>query len=190
MQEQAHRARRTTICCAPARPSQHLRFPRTAKHLLMKRKAARPSNNSVSACSSTNLQFANSSVEFGHRAACVWGFQSFMVHVCVERECCFTAVVGWPTPARHRQRSEPNHVARKMARNMRTQHGESRCVFGPARPHFSRPANHFRNAVTECRCESCVSACKVPSKSRTVRPQRPTQKTKRLSQLQYVSSIR
>ena len=92
------------------------------------------------------------------------GISKFLVHVCVERECCFSAVVGWPTPARNRQ-SEPNHIARKMARNMRTQHEESRRVFGPAGPHFSRPANHFRNAVTECRCESCVSACKVPTKS-------------------------
>ena len=49
----------------------NLRFPRPAKHLLMKRKAARPSNNSVSACSSSQ-KIACNSVEFGHRAACVW----------------------------------------------------------------------------------------------------------------------
>ena len=56
-------------------------------------------------------------------------------------------VVGWPTPARYRQRSEPNHVACKMAGNKRTEHQESRRVFGPAGPHFSRPANHIRNVV-------------------------------------------
>ena len=84
---------------------------------------------------------------------------SSMWCVCVKRECCFIAVVGLPTPARHRQRSELNHVACKMAANRRAKHEESGRVFDPAGPHFSRPANHFRNAVTVSRYESFVSVC-------------------------------
>ena len=57
---------------------------------------------------------------------------------------------------RHRHRSDPNHVARKMARNRRTENEKSQRVFGPAGPDFTLPEN-------ERRCESFVSACNVPS---------------------------
>ena len=67
-----------------------------------------------------------------------------------------------PCPSSTEVRTQPCH---SQGGNKRTEHEESRRVFGPAGPQFSRPANLFRNAVTECRCESCVSACKVPAKS-------------------------
>ena len=119
----------------------------------LKWKAARPLNNSVSACSSSkNLHFANNSVEFRHRAACLGGPVSSEWCVRVKRECCFTAVVGWSTSARHRQKSEPNHLTRKVAGNRRSEHEETRRVFGPPGPHLSRRASHFRNPVTERRC--------------------------------------
>ena len=41
----------------------------------------------------------------------------------------------------------------------RAKHEESRRVLGPAGPHFSRPANQFRNAVAVSRSESFVSVC-------------------------------
>ena len=121
----------------------NLRFPRPAKHLLMKRKAARPSNNSVSACSSSQ-KIACNSVEFGHRAACVWELKCLAYGAGASSvNAVFTAEVGWHTPARHRQRSEPNHVTRQMAGNTRTKHKELRRVFSPAGPHFSRRCESF-----------------------------------------------
>ena len=107
-----------------------------------------------------NLQTILLSLGTG-RCMCLGIPVSSMLCVCAERECDFTTVVGWPTLARRRQRSEPNHVTRKLAGIRCTEHEESRRVFGPA----SRPANHFRNKVTECRSESLALVCMAPSKS-------------------------
>ena len=57
-----------------------------------------------------NLQFANNSFLVWAQGCMCLGFPvSSIWCVWVERDCCLTAAVGWPTSARHRQKSEPNH---------------------------------------------------------------------------------
>ena len=60
-----------------------------------------------------NLQFANKSVEFGHRAACVWGFHCPVFGACASSaNAVFPLWSDGPHLPVIDMRSEPNHVAR------------------------------------------------------------------------------
>ena len=86
---------------------------------------------------------------------------------------CFTAVVGLFTRARHRQRSEPNHVACKMAGNKHTEHKESR-----------------RGLVQLARISHDQRITFGTHQNRELRARRDPHERPNDTQLQYVSSIK
>ena len=170
-QERAHGARR--VCCAPAGPWHTTCASNDERNLLMKKKATRPSNHSVSARSSSkNLQVANSSVQFGHMAACVWrrgegrgegGQVSGKWCVYVMRECCFTAVIRFPhpCPSSTEVRTEPCYSQDGREQALRARRITT--CFRSSWSHFSRPPDHFRSAniLTECRCVCVQGTMKI-----------------------------